>query len=334
MRRALPTALTVLIGTSLLLAQDLPSKKEVSEWVQASLPATILRTPDTPPYHISAKFHYEFDAKSSDGTLEYRWGSPSESRLDFHLGSLSEIDVEKGNHRYVLRNTPTITLALWDLKQLLNSPVSSPQKSKPVTVHFDHANGDLEVCLQSQLKPGSINTCLNASTRRLTSQEVTVSTYDLRRHAGSFMDLGTKRLPARLFQQIKSEKIDVTVDKFESLSAEDRSAIAPLRGAEVTDWCANPEKRWEGSNRPERLVMMLLAGPGAPTDGFIAFSLLIGPAGRPKQVTSLNPGSAAYDQETIRLLRASGLFAEHDCAGHPIEYETVFEFFPQPPVIR
>jgi len=112
-------ALALVLSSVPALAQSLPDKNEVREWIKKAQEASDLRSPGAAPYHLVAKTRYAIGDKTMDGTYEILWAAPDRYRVEFRMGDIGETDLVLGDKKYVERNTQTMTLPMWSVSSIL-----------------------------------------------------------------------------------------------------------------------------------------------------------------------------------------------------------------------
>lgn len=101
----------------------------------------------TPPYHLSAVVHLELGRQKFAGRYDLWWAAPDKYREGFLMpargGTIVETDLALGNKIYVLRNTPTLSIPLWELRRamravsptIVGDPVAAIEHLAAVSVH-------------------------------------------------------------------------------------------------------------------------------------------------------------------------------------------------------
>ena len=85
-------ALVLVLSSVPALAQSLPDKNEVREWIKKAQEASDLRSPGA-PYHLVAKIRYAIGDKTMDGTYEILWVAADRYRVEFRMGDIGETDL-------------------------------------------------------------------------------------------------------------------------------------------------------------------------------------------------------------------------------------------------
>ncbi len=345
---ALPTAGVLTLAVALALAtavtsvcavaQSLPDKRVVKEWVANARKSTELSSYAGSPYHFVAHFHYDFNGKSVDGMYEVLWAAPDRFRVEFRAGTIGETDVVLGGKKYVLRNTPTMSYYMWSisgvtvgrllvpqspldhnddsLHKLRSEPSGSTQQicsdvgDDSVIVHqmcFDAANGAI-VADHVYKHPGS----------NIAGQSLSIDRTD-------YMQLGDTRLPRRVNRRWGPETIDITVDKWEAVDQFGADTFVPPAKSVSWDWCASPAfdtRGMGGPSAPE--IVRPSVGSGDVKVVYFASYRIVGADGRIEQSTPLfdTPGKplagdSVHDRAPI-----------HACDGKPIRYESISIYWP------
>src|SRR6202008_2743066 len=82
-----------------------------------------LRKPDSAPFHMLVRVHYEMAGQAQDGTYEIFWSGTQHYREIFQLGGAQEIDVAVDNKMYTTRTSVAVTLPLRNVRDLVKSPM-------------------------------------------------------------------------------------------------------------------------------------------------------------------------------------------------------------------
>src|SRR6516164_6709457 len=100
-----------------------PSYPGVNATLERAFIAMNLRKPDSPPFHMLVRFHYEVAGQAQYGTYEIFWAGTLHFREVFKLGSEQEIDVAVGDKMYTTRKGVTVTMPLHNVRDMVKSPM-------------------------------------------------------------------------------------------------------------------------------------------------------------------------------------------------------------------
>ena len=178
--------------------------------------------------------------------------------------------------------------------------------------------------------------CFDAATAELLSQRtlpnnqvaIPQSLYSV--ELKDYKSLGERRFPQNILIHNGPEQINATVEKWELVQTFGDSVFSPPPAAAVWDWCAAPELREPKSTPPQSPLIApegLSFINGTVKLRYLVLYKVVGADGHAKQVTRIFGASDGPAQTFIdEQLRAPS--AVRLCDGKPIEYETVYEFWP------
>jgi hypothetical protein len=332
--------LVLLLVAAPARGQALPSKKELTKWVENAEKSSSLLSEDLPPYHFVANVRYTLgtDTAPLEGTFEVLWAAPDRYRVEFRLGKIGETDLVLGDKKYVLRNTPTMTLAMWNVSAFLFSRIPPGGSGPGESVNNIASVGDgasREICATAgDTSSFKREFCFDANVPELVSRHthpnphgaMPGSTFSV--DLTDYITLGKLRYPRHLTRQSGPERIEATVQRLEAVQNFSDDLFAPLPNATVWDWCFAPEIRTPKSNSTPLYGPFVSDSPiGTFAIPYVAFYKIVGVDGTPRRVTQLfgPPEKSArtfFDRERHEKSSA------HLCDGKPIEYETVFLYWP------
>jgi hypothetical protein len=338
MRMAVTIAAATVLASLPATAQKLPDKNVVKEWVANAEQSSELSSYTGAPYHFVAHFHYTFADKSVDGIYEVLWAAPDRFRVEFRAGNVGETDVVLGDKKYVLRNTPTMSYAMWSVSGLLQraNAIRVPAEHTAPSTHNITATGDgasRQIC--AEIGPATLlvhQMCFDAATFAIVSDR-THSKKGAHIAGGSieidrtdFMQLDGTRIPRHVVRQWGPETIDATVEKWERVDTIADDLLTPPEKSVPWDWCASPIV--DTSNMPAPTLAPQIdlshAWTGAAVIHYFAFYRVVDASGNIEQSTALlgSPDSPAA------AAALKGRAARYFCNGKPIRYESVSIIFP------
>lgn len=333
---------SLLLGLGLVLftvplsAQSLPNKKEVSQWVRKALDANILQDSEGSPYHFVATIRYTLGEKSFAGKCEVLWAAPDRHRVEFRLGDTRETDVVLGDKRYVVRNTATMTLAMWAASSLLfpQNPVVIPAQLRSDSIHklfpSDEGSAHQTCAIVGDHTSLIHEMCFDAATSEITSRQVHPNPHGalpkepLSLDLTEYVSLGKMRFPKHLVRRVGPELICVDLEKWEAVPTFGADAFVQPANATEWDWCSKPEIRLEAATQSSLLVPSLTA-TGALEGPYLLAYKMVGQDGTTKQVVELfgPQNDAAKDFLSRQRRQRSAL---HVCGGKTVAYETIVPF--------
>lgn len=331
MRRSLililPLSLAVLVsGQQPTAPQSLPSKKEAVELLTRADEQMWLTVPGRSPFHFAAKLHYTVGTNSSDGVYEVFWAAPGRFREEFRLGPIGETDVALDDRLYILRSNSVLTYPQWRVRMLTRLPATNEVAPAPLQVTKIYASGGAGgnlVCFDFAEPSKGRTECLDSRMGRLVSVEhnakhgkTTIGLVEDR-----FMSLGPINFPGHMLSTIDDESLEVSVEKFESVTHFADEVFVPPAGASSRDWCAKPEVAKQLD--PDLFPRLLSGGLFSPEPkGFRGYYFQVGSDGSVERFAEIYSDGTA--RRTTRGDPSLGRFPIHSCGGKPIEYETFF----------
>jgi hypothetical protein len=319
----------VVLGPFAASAQSLPPRKEAAILLQKAAEAADLRAAHDPPFHLVVNIHYEIGRQSLEGTYELLWASPDRYRANFRMNPATEIEIASGDKLYTLRNTPTLVLPLWTVRNMLNSlqnyfygPHLMIDK-----IYSAQANGEKQICIDSGDESTKRQACFEGSTNQAlflgVAAEFSHSAYhDEKKLFGmelnDFFSLGHKRYPRQIVRHQYDEKAQVEVKVLEQVTAFDKDVFAPPDGSEVRDWCPNPDTKGKATHGSAPTFNM--HSPGS----LYAYYVIVGNDGHVKKAAAMRSIESSMDERMKEWLQ-TWKFPVILCNGKPIEQEAVVE---------
>jgi len=326
--------------------QSLPSKKDLTKWVEAAEKSNSLLSEDLPSYHFVANVRYTLSSNAAplEGTFEVLWAAPDRYRVEFRLGKIGETDLVLKDKKYVIRNTPMMMLSMWSISDFLFSkikPVGSPNPQSLTDISSIGDGASRQICLTAgDTTAVEHRLCFDANTTELISEHHFpnphgfMAKFPLAADLTDYTNLGKTRYPQHLMTEYGPQKIEAVVEKWEAVAGFAEDLFTPPPKATVWDWCADPKLKAPAyrTTVPALPVLSGVRDPktGEPSMAYVAVYKVVGTNGFPKQVTELfaPPGKLAEkfvdDQHHVRS-------DVRICDGKPIEYETVDVYWPLGP---
>ncbi|MGC2720607.1 MAG: hypothetical protein WA209_13560 [Candidatus Acidiferrales bacterium] len=314
-------------------AQDLPDKTVVRQWIANARKSTGLSTYTGAPCHFVATFHYTFAEKSIGGMYEVLWAAPNRFRVDFRAGTMGETDVVLGDKKYVLRNTPTMTYAMWSVSDIIvGRPLDprSPKYHSDDAVHklkFEPDGSTQRVCADAGDDSAIVHrTCFDAATGAILADHTykksasNVASEDMTNERMDFVQLGNTRVARHIVRRTGPETLDISLEKWRPAEQFGADTFVPPAKGVGWDWCASPGINRRGLGGPAAPLLFI---PYAPTGKVIRANFasyhIVGADGRIEQSTSLfgttaQPlaGGALHDRAPI-----------HSCNSKAMRYESI-----------
>ncbi len=345
MRRATIQAASRLVAALALVffvcgsarAQALPSKKELKQWVEDAQKWGRLQYAEL-PYHFVAKVHYTLTGNPApvEGTFEVLWAAPDRYRAELRMGDTVETDLVLKDKKYVTRNPPTMTLAMWSITDFLFSkfpPGGLPNPDALIDISTTGDGASRQICATvGETAVVEHRMCFDANTQELISQHSFRNPHGVMAKFPSSIDLtdyitlGKMRFPRKLVKEYGPLKIEAAVEKWEIVASFDADVFTPLPKATVWGWCVSA--KIQASSGPSHLPTAPTFRDSKTSDRqlvYLAVYEVIGTDGLPKEVTELFGPSGKPTEKFVADLhhaRSPVLL----CDGKPIEYETV-DFF-------
>src|SRR5580704_11516149 len=124
-----------------------------------------LRKPDSPPFHMLVRFHYEVAGQAQDGTYEIFWAGTQHYREIFQLGGEQEIDVAIDNKMYTSRTGVAVTLPMRNMRELVKSPMPEylMVDYDVISVANEQVEGQTRMCIHIIKRDANTNQQGNAS---------------------------------------------------------------------------------------------------------------------------------------------------------------------------
>jgi len=337
--------LTLVLLSKAASAQSLPDKKEVSDWVRNALKASDLASADSLSYHLMAKVHYTLGDKTLDGTYEILWATRDRYRLEIRMSDTGETDVVLTDKEYIVRNTPTPTVEMGRLTGFLFNP-SLPESSgtqRNDSVYKLSSTGEgatRQICaLVGDNQTLEHEFCFDANSELVSRHDrprphssVSKEAYSL--DMTDYVSLESMRYPRRLSKRFGPESIDVNVEKWETVKQFDAKVFVPPPNSTVWNWCSTPEVKTP--KNAQQQVLSAILSQSFTANGrlpYLAVYQIIGTDGMAKQTTDLFSSPESAMKEFTSEQRR-GPWPVHVCNGKPVEYESIFTFWPLLPKLR
>lgn len=340
MRRSHATGVVLFFCATTVFAAHpkLPSKKQAETMLQQASEAVNLWAPGTPPYHLSADIQLKLGGKKFNGTYDLWWAAPDKYREGLLMpaegGTIAETDLALGDKFYVLRNTPTLSIPLWELRKALRSVpgiVYGPKNSEISRVYWDKRAQ--EVCVDKGLYAFVYESFVYESC----FDKVSGSLQTFRREAASpwggpaqtdkdmqgfeaadFTDFPVgKRFPREINTQLFDMKLQVTIRGLNADSRFDRDTFQPPPHSKVWDWCPNPVR---GAEPTESLNIPI--AEVKPPGRYIGYYINVAPNGRVNEVIPVRSDGKRVDHRMEQWLRENR-YAILSCHGHAISWEGI-----------
>ncbi len=332
-------------------AQSLPSKGDATSIMQKTFNAMDLRSPDSPPFHLVARVHYDLAGSATDGTYEMLWLAPGRWREDFKMDGIgTETEIAQGDKIVSLRSSSGPILPLHSIRGVLlpegEKAYTWGLKMKKIYI-TPREYSKRRACIDAEQGPALKETaCLDPS-----AQEVNIIRdvdFVVSAERSDFVSVGEKRYPRHFATRQYDETMDIHLEFLPVPQEGIETALEAPAGAVVRDWCPKEEIKEPTGGPPSPLFQM------RPPGAMVLYYVLVDTNGRVKDWAPLRKESKAIDDllETPDLLRAlqprgSGApillqgtylgsidktmaawfpdakFAKRSCGGKPIEYEYV-----------
>jgi hypothetical protein len=295
--------------------------------------AMTLRKPDSPPFHLLAKVHYEVADQAQDGTYELFWAGTQHFREVFQLGGAQETDVAIGEKLYVSRTSVTVTLPLHNVREFIRSPL-------PGTMMVDYdvtgagpeqVNGQQLNCVHVVKREATTSqqateeACFDAQSNEVVSIRAEGNLLDTPTgiQLGAFKTLGAKRYPMQMTSivpsmNMPSAKIDVTIETLEDVKQFDGDPMTPPQGALERDWCLTlaTAPSLQDSSQP--------AFPQEELKNLSEFYVLVNANGRVVEAEPVRPAADPTDEQKIADWLKTARYPIQNCGTTPVEYETFY----------
>ena len=300
-------------------AQTLPTKKDAEGILQNAAEEADLWTSDSVPFHLLASVHYELGGQPSDGTYELLWRSPDQYREYFEMRNAKEMEIASGGKLSILRNTPTLTIPLWNTQRNLRFIKNYFLREKVKRVHTTQVNGMQATCIESEGKFTETQNCFDPNNNlavHVSFVEKWTSSAWGKSELTSFTSLGRKRYPLRIIRKEFDEQLDVTITTLEEPKSLSEDLFVSPADAQVFDWCPKPTRSGHLEFPPGPVGRM--DSPGAN----FAYYVLVGRDGRVKRSAPMRSAGTPVDHKMATWLKMAK-FPVESCGGNPVEYETV-----------
>jgi hypothetical protein len=281
-----------------LQAQSIPRRTDADNLLRDAVRSQDLQAARNPFFRIQAQFRFEDKDTAQEGEYELLWAGPKRFRETLHLGDVAEVDFALADKIYISRTPQTLMPHIRYLECFIHHPfqpscmgwyaLDSATVSK---VYVDKSSSIPSFCFEpGDLRDSKI--CFETATREMLSVH---SCWGQGTNASScleekdFMSAGNLRYPGRIVFHTKDSRIEVHVEKFETVTEFAPDAFVPPANSESRDWCLHPT------------VRMNLGSPSTqfpktdPRDAFYPMYILTRPDGHIEKFVSLNPSAPKLD---------------------------------------
>lgn len=320
--------------------QKLPSKKEAEMMLQQVSDAANLWEPGTPPYHLSAAVHLELGGSKFDGRYDLWWAAPDKYREGFMMpvqgGMIAETDLALIDKFYVLRNTPTLSIPLFEARTVLHGGAwwtGEGQTRKVWSIFRDTGNDSCidsytgsealltEACFDAAGEVVSVGAKPNAQgPAAIDALEIWMW------RLGQFTDFAnSKRFPYEIEARQYYLAIAISVKSLDTISRFDDDTFEPPAHAMALPWCSDPtigrdsEHAKHFSEKPYVEVQ--------PPGSYAAYYIYVEPDGRVSEAAPVRSGGDANDKRMENWLRKYP-YATRSCGGQPVPWESI-ELLPE-----
>lgn len=292
----------------------------------------------TPPYHLSTAVHFKLGGRKFDGRYDLWWAAPDRYREGFMMpaegGVIAETDLALGNKFYTRRNTPTLSIPLWETRRAL--------RMLPKMILGEGGRGIWRRYWNKRMKQSCIDkeygveflfeSCFDATSRKLETVRLepkpqanlmpaAESMLNIEgSEANDFADFPIgKRFPHKLNYREYDMSIQITVLSLEPDSRFDNDTFVPTPRSKVSEWCPAPVLGPEPQHRND----FPLAQSDAPGK-FIAYYIHVAPDGHVLEVVPVRSGGSSLDGRMEKWIRGTK-YGTLSCSGHAIEWEGIEE---------
>lgn len=311
--------------------RKLPSKKEAEAMLHQASEAANLWAPGTPPYHLSATIQLQLGSNKFNGRYDLWWAAPDKYREGFLMpaqgGVIAETDLALGDKFYVLRNTPTLSIPLWETRHALHEvPINIDGRPSLPIYHVDWDEQAKEICID---KPSGVflyDSCFDSNARSLQQFKTEPSDEfgppsSLETEGFQAIDFTDFPVGKRFPREVRSNLFDMAlVVAIRSLDADphfDRDTFQPPPRSKAVDWCPSPVQGSEPSGT--------LSIPGVQSKApgkYVAYYVNVAPDGRTADVAPVRSGGQSFDSEMEHWIRGNR-YATLSCHGQRIGWEGI-----------
>jgi hypothetical protein len=292
-----------------------------------------LRKPDSPPFHMLVRFHYEVLGQAQDGSYEIFWAGTLHYREVFKVGSEQEIDVAVGDKMYTTRTSVAVTLPLRNVRDMVKSPMP-----EYLMVDYDVTNvadeqveGQGRQCIHLSKRDANTNQqgtaqiCFEPDSKQIASISAQGNFLNVPTDIElmAFKTLGVKRYPMHMTSTVATENmppanIEANVETLENVTKFDGDPFTPPAGAAVRDWCSTlaAAPSLEDYDQP--------SFPQDELKNVPEFFVLVGADGRVMQAEPVRAAADPEGEQKIATWIKTARFPIQNCGVTPVEYETFY----------
>jgi len=310
-----------------------PSYPGVNATLERAFIAMNLRKPDSPPFHMLVRFHYEVAGQAQYGTYEIFWAGTLHFREVFKLGSEQEIDVAVGDKMYTTRKGVTVTMPLHNVRDMVKSPMP-----EYLMVDYDVASaadeqveGQARSCIHISKRDANTNQqgtaqiCFELDSKQIASISAQGNFLNVPSDVklAAFETMGVKRYPMHMtttvaLENMPAANIEADVETLENVTKFDGDPFTPPPSAAVRDWCSTlaAAPSLEDYDQP--------SFPQAELKDLSEFFVLVGADGRVMQAEPVRAAADADGEQKIAAWIKTARFPIQNCGVTPVEYETFY----------
>jgi hypothetical protein len=310
-----------------------PSYPGVNEMLERVFIAMNLRKPDSPPFHMLVRFHYEVAGQAQDGTYEIFWAGTQHYREIFQLGGEQEIDVAIDNKMYTSRTGVAVTLPMRNMRELVKSPMPEylMVDYDVISVANEQVEGQTRMCIHiikrdaNTNQQGNASVCFDPDSKLIMSISAQGNFLNVPTNVQltSFKSLGVKRYPMHMTETVATElmppaNIEANVETLENVTKFDDDPFAPPPGATMRDWCPTLAQAPSLEDYDQ---------PSFPQDqlkNLTEFFVLVGANGRVEQAERVRPAADPVGEQKVETWLKTARFPIQNCGTTPVEYETFY----------
>lgn len=309
------------------------SYPSVNATLERAFIAMNLRKPDSPPFHMLVRVHYEVVGQAQDGTYEIFWAGTQHFREVFKLGSEQEIDVAVGDKMYTARSSVLVTLPLRNVRDLVKSPMPGylMVDYDVVSVADEQVEGQARQCIHISKRDANTNQqgtaqiCFEPDSKQIASISAQGNFLNVPSDVKltAFKSLGVKRYPMHMTSTVATENmpptnIEANVETLENVTTFDGDPFTPPAGAAVRDWCSTLAAAPSLEDYDQ---------PSFPLDelkNLSEFFVLVGADGRVMQAEPVRAAADPIGEQKIATWIKTARFPIQNCGVTPVEYETFY----------
>ena len=309
------------------------SYPSVNATLERAFIAMNLRKPDSPPFHMLVRVHYEVVGQAQDGTYEIFWAGTQHFREVFKLGSEQEIDVAVGDKMCTTRSSVLVTLPLRNVRDLVKSPMPGylMVDYDVVSVADEQVEGQARQCIHISKRDANTNQqgtaqiCFEPDSKQIASISAQGNFLNVPSDVKltAFKSLGVKRYPMHMTSTVATENmppadIEANAETLENVTTFDGDPFTPPAGAAVRDWCSTlaAAPSLEDYDQP--------SFPQDELKNLSEFFVLVGADGRVMQAEPVRAAADPIGEQKIATWIKTARFPIQNCGVTPVEYETFY----------